>query len=541
MEFDFIVIGAGSAGCILAHRLSESGKHSVLLLEAGGMDKSLWLKLPVGFAKTYYHPKYNWMYYTEPEANMNERKLYAPRGKVVGGSGAINAMIYVRGQPADFDDWAAAGNPGWTYQDVLPYFKKVESHPLGDTDFHGAHGLIGITPMEAGAHPICHAYLQACREAGYTINHDFNGEHFEGAGIYETNIRNGKRDSSGTAYLHPALKRPNMTLECDAQVQRILFEKNDDGRPRAVGVEVIQEGRTRRFNAKREVILSAGAVDSPKVLQLSGVADPALLARNEIALVHSLPAVGQHLQDHLGVSFYYEANRPTLNDDLGTLWGQVKAGMQYLFKRTGPLAMSVNQAGGFFKGTAAEDHPNLQLYFNPLSYTIPNNPNAKLKPDPYSGFLLFFNPCRPTSRGTVEIASRNPAIPAQIRPNYLSTQKDIEEVVQGSRLIRALAQKPGLANVIKKEISPAQSVKSDEDMLQFFREQAGSIYHLCGSCAMGPDASTAVVSAQLKVHGIDGLRVADASIFPNITSGNINAATMMVAERAAEMILSEAN
>ncbi|MQR00321.1 GMC family oxidoreductase [Glaciimonas soli] len=533
--YDFIIVGAGSAGCILANRLSESGQHSVLLLEAGDKDNSFWLKLPVGFAKMYYNPQYNWMYYSEPEEQMAGRKLYAPRGKVVGGSGNINAMIYVRGQRSDFDDWETAGNPGWGYDDVLPYFKKLETHPLGNTEYHNASGPINITPMKDQAHPICQEYLQACREMGYSINEDFNGEHFEGAGIYDINTRNGKRDSSGFAYLHPALRRPNLTLEHNAYAERILFD--DD--KRAIGVIVNQNGTRRTFMANKEVVLSAGAVDTPKLLQLSGVADTTLLAQHNITPVHHLPAVGKNLQDHLCASFYFKANKKTLNDDLGSFSGQVKAGIEYVFKRTGPLALSVNQAGGFFKGSAQEQHPNIQLYFNPLSYEIPKNPMAKLKPDPYSGFLLFFNTCRPTSRGTIEIATIDATVPAKIRPNYLTTQKDIDEAIQGCKLIRNLIKAPTLQNLIAEEVKPAASVTDEASMLHFFREQAGSIYHLCGSCAMGPDPSTAVVSNQLKVHGLQGLRVIDASIFPNITSGNINAATMMVAEKGAEMILKD--
>jgi choline dehydrogenase len=534
VNFDFIVIGAGSAGCILANRLTESGKYSVLLLEAGGKDTSWWLKLPVGFAKTYYNPRYNWMYYSEPEPAMAGRKLYVPRGKGLGGSGAINAMIYVRGQQRDFDDWEAAGNPGWGYRDVLPYFKKLESHPRGETAFRGGHGPIGITEMKYGAHPICQDYLQACKQAGYPLTDDFNGPQFEGAGIYEANIRNGMRDSSAVGYLHPALKRPNLQVETDTLVHQILL----DDQLRATGVVVRQHGVLRTFHAKREVIVAAGAVDTPKLLNLSGIGDAAALSKHGIPVRHHSPGVGGQLQDHLGVSFYYRANRKTLNDDLGSWLGQIKAGMQYVFKRSGPLAMSVNQAGGFFKGSAQERDPNIQLYFNPLSYTIPKNPRASLKPDPYSGFLMFFNSCRPTSRGRIDLASADPTVPAQIRPNFLSTQKDLDEVLQGGRLIRALSKTPALSKLIDAEVNPAASVTDDDSMLKYFREQAGSIYHLCGTCAMGP-AETAVVSSSLKVHGVQGLRVVDASVFPNVTSGNINAATMMVAEKGAAMILAD--
>jgi len=536
MNYDYIIVGAGSAGCILANRLSASGQHSVLLLEAGGKDSSFWFRIPVGFTKTYYNETYNWMYYSEPEKALDNRRIYCPRGKVQGGSGSINAMIYVRGQPGDFDDWAAAGNAGWAFRDVLPYFRKLESHPLGNTPHHGAQGPIRISPMKDAVHPICHVFLKGCDQAGYQRSDDFNGAQFEGAGIYDVNTRNGVRSSSSFEYLHPALTRTNLTVERNVLVDRVLFE----GTRRAVGVSVTQQGVARRFTANREVILCAGAVDSPKLLQLSGVGDRALLAKHGIATVHELPAVGRNLQDHLCVSFYYRANVKTLNDEMRPLLGKLKLGLQYLLTRKGPLAMSVNQSGGFFKGSPHETRPNLQLYFNPLSYRIPKSNKANLEPEPYSGFLLAFNPCRPTSRGSIEIASNRAEDAAKIRLNALSTQKDIDEVIQGCELVRKVMAAPALKEITVEEISPGPQVTTREGLLQYFREQSGSIYHLCGSCAMGDDPLTSVVDARLRVHGMAGLRVIDASIFPNITSGNINAPTMMVAEKGADMILEDA-
>jgi choline dehydrogenase len=540
MKYDYIIVGAGSAGCILANRLSDSGQHTVLLIEAGGKDDSFWFKLPVGYINSYYNKACNWMYYSQPEKELANRTIYAPRGKVQGGSGAINAVIYVRGQAADFDDWSAQGNVGWSYRDVLPYFKKIESHYLGDTPYHSASGPIRITSMKPDAHPICGEFLAACLQQGYRLSEDFNGASIEGAGIYDINSRQGQRDSSSVAYLKPALKRPNLTLLHHAHVEKILFDQHDQHKRRAIGVALKQHGQNREFYCAREIILSAGAVDTPKLLQLSGVADAALLKRHGIALTHHLPAVGLHLQDHLCASYYYKANRRTLNDTFGSWFGKLKVGIQYLLTRRGPLSLSVNQAGGFFKGDDAQAHPNMQLYFNPLSYQIPTDARASMRAEPYSGFLMVFAPCRPTSRGTIEIASKRAGDAPLIQPHYLSTQHDIDEVIQGSKLVRKLMAAPALRAITIEEVKPAGTVSDEAEMLQYFREQSGSIYHLCGSCAMGPNPATSVVSDRLKVHGIGGLRIVDASIFPNITSGNINAPTMMVAEKGAEMILEDA-
>jgi len=536
MNYDYIIVGAGSAGCILANRLSASGQYSVLLLEAGRADDSFWFKIPVGFTKTYYNETYNWMYYSEPEKELDNRSLYCPRGKVQGGSGSINAMIYVRGQEQDYEDWSKAGNKGWSYRDVLPYFRKLETHPLGNTEYHGANGPISISPMKDDVHPICHVFLKGCEQAGYKRTDDFNGPKFEGAGIYDVNTRNGQRSSSSFEYLHPALDRKNLTVEREVLVTQVKFDSNR----RATGVVVKQNGSTREFTAKREVILSAGAVDTPKLLQLSGVGAKSLLAQHGVPLVHELPAVGQNLQDHLCVSFYYRANVKTLNDEMRPLLGKIKLGLQYLLTRKGPLSMSVNQSGGFFRGSESEPLPNLQLYFNPLSYRIPKSNKASLEPEPYSGFLLCFNPCRPSSRGSIQIASNRAEDAAKIRINALTTQKDIDEAIQGCELVRKVMSAPALAEITVEEISPGPQVNTREAFLQYFREQSGSIYHLCGSCAMGPDDGTSVVDDRLRVHGMSGLRIVDASIFPNITSGNINAPTMMVAEKGAEMILEDA-
>lgn len=534
--YDYIIVGAGSAGAILANRLSESGEHRVLLLEAGGEANSFWFKLPVGYIKSYFNPKTNWMFYSTPQMHLGGRRLYAPRGKVVGGSGAINAMIYVRGQAQDFDDWQLAGNPGWGFTDLLPYFKKLEAHPQGGSTWRGGQGPIGITPMKGMVHPICDDYLAACEALNLPHTEDFNGAQFEGSGIYETNIRRGQRSSSGFEYLQPIRRRKNLTVMTHAQALRLLFAA---GAPRRVnGVRVCKGEHEFNVLAQREVILAAGAVGSPQLLQCSGIGDANVLKNFGIQIRHHLPGVGQNLQDHLCASFYYQANRPTLNDEFTSLWGQMRAGLQYAFTRSGPLSLSVNQAGGFFKGSEQEVRANLQLYFNPLSYTIPPTPQAKLKPEPYSGFLMAFNACRPASTGEIRILSADARQAPSIDPNYLSAARDQEEVLQAMRLIRRLTETAPMRSLIHQEVAPGLKAQTDEQMLSYFKDNCGSIYHLCGTCAMGSDPTKSVVDAQLRVHGVHGLRVIDASIFPNITSGNINAPTMMVAEKGAALLLS---
>ncbi len=534
-EFDFVVVGAGSAGCIVAARLSESGRYRALLIEAGGSDNSFWLKVPVGYAKSYYNPRVNWMYYSEPEPNLGGRRIYSPLGKVLGGSGSINAMIFVRGAAADFDDWRDAGNPGWGFDDVLPYFRKLETHADGASAWHGGAGPIHVTPMRHGTHPLSDAFLAACRDLGLPENPDFNGQTLEGAGVYDVNTRRGMRSSSSREYLWPALKRPNLAIMTDTLACRVVLA---DGR--ATGVEVKRGDERLIINARREVILCAGAYDTPKLLQLSGIGDAEHLSSVGLKPRHHLPAVGRNLQDHLCASFYYRSTVPTLNDEFGSLFGQARLALRWLLTQKGPFAMSVNQAGGFFRGAREEARPNIQLYFNPLSYRIPTDAKAGLRPEPYSGFLVAFNPCRPTGRGTVTAVSVDPAQAPAIRPNYLSTEHDRAEVIQGSRLVRRIMTAPSLLAITAQEMEPSASAHTGEELLAYFRENCGSIYHPCGTTVMGPDAATSGVNSRLQVHAINGLRVIDASIFPNITSGNINAPTMMVAEKGVDLVLAAA-
>ncbi len=534
--FDYIIVGAGTAGCVLANRLSADGSARVLLIEAGGSDRTLWIQLPIGYGRTFFDRRVNWMYDTEAEPALHGRKSYWPRGKVIGGSGSINAMVHVRGQRGDYDDWAAAGNPGWAWDDVLPFFIRSEDHDHGASQWHGAGGPQHVTDISRVAHPLCRRFIAAGEAMGYPFTADFNGPQAEGVGIYQINTRKGRRASTANAYLRPALQRGNLVLRTHAHATRILFE----GR-RAIGVEYHRRGATVTVGARREVIVAGGSINSPQLLQLSGIGDAALLHSLGIPPLIDARAVGANLQDHLAVSYFYRSSLPTLNDELRPLVGKIRAALRYLFDRGGPLSMSVNQSGGFIRSTATSGRPDMQLYFSPVSYTrSPLSERRLLNPDPFSAFLLSFNGCRPTSRGTLAIVSPDPRSPPSIRPNYLSTEYDIGQALAGSRLLRTLAATAPMAEIITDELVPGRHLQTDAELLDDFRARADTVYHPTSSCMMGPDPATSVVDARLRVHGIAGLRVADASIFPNITSGNTNAPTVMVAEKAAAMILDDA-
>ncbi len=534
-EFDYIIVGAGTAGCVLANRLTEDGKYSVLLLEAGGSDRSIWIQMPIGYGRTFFDKRINWMYDTEPVEALGGRRSYWPRGKVIGGSGSINAMVYVRGQPRDFDDWKALGNQGWGWDDVLPYFKKSE-----DFDWHSAHhgkgGPQHVTDISPFAHPICRSFIESAQTLGFPASSDFNGGRPEGVGYYHINTRGGWRASTANAFLHPARKRKTLKLQTMAHVSRILFE----GR-RAVGVAYTRKGAKLEARARREVILSGGAINSPQLLMLSGIGPASHLKDMGIDTLVDAKAVGRNLQDHIAVSYFYKVRTATLNDVLHPLLGKLRAGLRYVADRAGPLSLSVNQSGGFVRSDATKEHPNLQLYFSPVSYTkTPLSERKLLNPDPFSAFLLSHNPCRPTSRGHIELNSSDPSEYPAIHPNYLATQTDIDDVLAGNRILRQLASTQPLADIITEELIPGSDVDGDEALLADFRARADTVYHPTSTCMMGTDPANAVVDARLRVHGIEGLRVVDASVFPTITSGNTNAPTVMVAEKGATMILEDA-
>jgi choline dehydrogenase len=534
-EHDYVIVGAGSAGAVLAARLSESGRHSVLLLEAGGSDLRPWIQVPIGYGLTYNDPRYNWGYEAEADPALGGRTTYVPRGKVLGGSSAINAMVYVRGQAADFDDWAAAGNPGWSWREVLPYFRRSEDSALGPSACHGIGGPLHVADPSADVHPLCHDFVAACGALGIRATRDFNAGDLEGAGLWQVTIQKGLRVSTASAFLRPALRRRNLEVLTRAHATRVVIEAGA-----ARGVEYRRGGTQCTARARREVILAAGAINSPQLLQLSGVGDPALLAPLGIPVVRAAPAVGRGLQDHLAASYFFRSRVPTLNDQLSPLWGKAWAGLRYVLTRRGPLAMSVNQAGAFVRSRPELARPNLHLYFNPISYTASAGPRRKLlNPDPFPAFLMSFNTCRPTSRGTVAIRSADPLAPPLIRTNYLSTAEDVADVYDGARVLRRIAAAAPLAAAIEREYLPGPAVVADADVLADFRARAGSVYHASCTCAMGPDPARAVVDARLRVHGVGRLRVVDASVFPSVTSGNTNAPTIMVAERATDLILAD--
>ena len=540
--YDYIIVGAGTAGCVVASRLASDGQTRVLLLEAGGTEQRWWVRVPIGYGRTFNDPAVNWMYETEPEAALGGVRSFWPRGKLVGGSGSINAMVYARGQPSDFDDWQALGNAGWSWNDVRPVYEEIEDRSGNGSDAAGTHGALHVTDVSKAVHPLCGAYLQACQALGYNVTPDFNGPQPEGVGIYQITTRGGYRESTATAFLRPALARAglsirgsNLVLQVRAQVERVDFEGH-----RAAGVSYVQGGQRRSVRATRGVILCAGSINSPQLLQLSGIGPGAVLQRAGVPVLFDVPAVGRNLQDHLAISYFYRTRVPTLNSQLSPWWGKARAGLQYLLTRRGPLSMSVNQGGGFIRSSPERRAPDLQLYFNPVSYTQSRERTRKMmNPDPFPAFLLCFNACRPTSRGYLEIRSADPYAAPAIHPNYLSTEQDLADVRVGTRLLRRLAATAPLADVVESEMLPGAGKSTDEDLLQDFRQRAGTVFHPVSTCMMGRDPARSVVDARLRVHGIEALRVIDASVFPTITSGNTNAPTAMVGAKGATMVLED--
>ncbi|MDA8109221.1 MAG: choline dehydrogenase [Betaproteobacteria bacterium] len=527
--YDFVVVGAGSAGCVLANRLSESGRYRVLLLEAGPEDRSFWIHLPIGYGKTMFHEVYNWGFYTEPDPGMNSRKIYWPRGRGLGGSSSINGLIFIRGQPQDYDHWEKLGNRGWGWKDVLPYFIRSEHNTRGASAWHGADGPVWCSDI-GERHELIEAIIRAAGELGIARNDDFNGPTQEGAGYYQLFTHRGWRCSSADAYLRPARKRANLRIETDAFATRVLFEGK-----RASGVRYERHGEQLEARAAREVIVAAGAIQSPQLLQLSGVGDAPLLASMGISVVSDVPGVGKNLSDHLQLRVMYKVAKPiTTNDDLRTLWGSARIGLKWLLFRKGPLAIGINQGGLFARVLPESETPDIQFHFATLSADL-----AGAKPHPWSGCTFSVCQLRPESRGTVTIRSREAKEPPAIRPNYLSAELDRRCAIEALKLTRRLAATRALAPYLVEEFRPGAGAQSDEELLGFAREHGATIFHPSGTCRMGADP-LAVVDERLRVKGTAGLRVADCSIMPMLVSGNTHAPVVMIAEKASALILEDA-
>lgn len=534
-DFDYVIVGAGSAGAALAARLSEGGTAQVLLLEAGGAGRHPWLRIPIGYGKVFYDARFNWKYSTEPEPALNDRPIYWPRGKALGGSSAINAMVWVRGHPADFDEWGQVA-PGWGWADVAPVFRRIEDWQGVPDPVRGRGGPVSVRDVSGAMHPLDHAYLKAAGEAGIPYNPDYNAAQMDGAGFYQINTRGGVRASTAEAYLWPARARRNLVIRTESLATGILFE----GR-RATGVQYRQGGRLHEVRARREVILCGGAINSPQLLQLSGVGPGEVLKAQGIEVRHELPAVGRNLMDHMSVDLLYASTLPSLNQVLRPFHGKVRAALAYGLARKGPLGMSLNHGGGFVRVSEGDGPPDIQLYFSPLSYNrAPSGTRPLMSPDPFAAFRLGFGTCKPTSRGWLAIRAPWPEAAPEMRPGYLATEEDRRMMVEGFRLVRRIAEAPALRAVIEREMVPGPEAESDAAIMEFVRAEAGTVFHQCGTCRMSRAPENAVVDHRLRVHGLEGLRVADASIFPGIPSGNTNAPAIMVGEKASDIIREDA-
>ena len=529
MEFDYVIVGAGSAGCVLANRLSADGKNSVLLLEAGPKDTNLWIHVPLGYGRLFKEKTVNWMYQTEPEPGLDGRSVFQPRGKVLGGSSSINGLLYIRGQHEDYDRWRQRGNAGWGFDDVLPYFKKAEDQQRGADDFHGTGGPLPVSDL-GHPDPLSAAFITAAAETGLPVNPDFNGASQEGAGFFQTTTRHGRRASTAVAYLRSARGRSNLRIETSALAQRIVF----DGR-RADAVEYRQAGVLKTARARKEILISGGAFNSPQLLQLSGVGPADLLRKHGIDVVLDAPGVGHDLQDHMQVRVVMRCSQPiTLNDIVNNPVRKILTGLQYAAFRTGPLTIAAGTSGAFFKTNPRLATPDIQIHFLPFST---DKMGEKLHS--FSGFSASVCQLRPESRGSLRIRSADPAAPPEIRINYLSTEVDRTANVEGLKILRKILQAKALSPYVVEEVDPGAKVVSDEALLAYCRARGSTIYHPTSTCRMGNDP-LAVVDQRLRLRGIEGLRVVDASVMPDLVSGNTNAVVIMIAEKASDMILEDA-
>ena len=523
--YDYIIVGAGSAGCVLANRLTEDGKHSVLLLEAGPPDTYPWIHIPIGYGKTMFHPLLNWGFRAEPDPNLNGRQIYTPRGRTLGGSSAINGLIQIRGQPEDFDGWEALGARGWSWRETLPYFIKSETHSRGASAFHGDRGPLSVTDI-VDRHELVDAMIRGAAELGIPRNDDLNGASQEGAGYLQLTTRNGLRCSAAVAYLKPARRRPNLVVETGAHVTRVIFEGT-----RAVAVDYVNREKIIRVRSNREVVLAAGALQSPQLLQLSGVGPAALLQQHQIPVVADLAGVGENLQDHLILRLLYKCTKPiTTNDELRHPLRKVALALRWALRRRGPMAVGVMMGGMITRALPASKTPDYQFFLSTVSAE-----ERGATPHPWSGFTFNFYPLRPTSRGAVTLKSGDPKAHPAMQFNYLSTDHDRAMMLAGMKLTRRLAATPAFAPYVAEEYKPGPAVRSDEEVLGYVRSAGTTGFHPCGTCRMGEDQRS-VVDPRLRVRGVRGLRVVDASVMPAIVSGNTNAATIMIAEKAADLM-----
>ncbi|WP_366556121.1 choline dehydrogenase [Aquibaculum sediminis] len=525
-NYDYIIVGAGSAGCVLASRLSEDPDVSVLVLEAGPKDRSIFIHMPAALAYPLANDKFNWYYNSEPEPFMDGRSLYCPRGRVLGGSSSINGMAYVRGHARDYDRWGQHGLPGWNYADCLPYFKRAQSHELGPDDYRGGEGPLQVSAGKM-ENPLFKAWVEAGRQAGYAVTEDMNGHRQEGVGRMDMTTHKGRRWSAAMAYLYPAMQRPNVTVESGVLTLNLMFEGQ-----RAVGVEIARGNERETLRASREVIVSSGAINSPQLLQLSGIGPADRLRELGIEVVQDLPGVGENLQDHLEVYVQHACTQPISLYSATQWWSKPWVGLQWMLFKSGPGASSQFEAGGFIRSRAGIEHPNLQYHFLPIAMNYDGTNPVK-----GHGFQAHVGPMRPTARGHVRIRSTDPRQAPEILFNYMGTENDRQEMRDAIHLTREIFAQQAFDPYRGPELAPGPEVKTDADIDAFVRQHGESAYHPSCTCRMGPDSDAmAVVDGDGRVHGMEGLRVVDASIMPDIVSGNLNAPTIMLAEKLADRI-----